>query len=148
MGNDIKIRKATLDDIDIIHQIEMNIFDNPFGKDMLQFEINENPFGNYFVLQLNDTIIGFIGFWYMYENGQITNVAISKEFQRNGYGELLIKHGIYDAKKNNVVNLTLEVRHNNLAAILLYEKLGFKKIGIRKNYYPGNIDAILMQKLM
>jgi ribosomal-protein-alanine N-acetyltransferase len=45
------------------------------------------------------------------------------------------------------VTLWLEVRASNVAAIALYESLGFNEATIRRNYYPtadGREDAIIM----
>ena len=46
--------------------------------------------------------------------------------------------------KNNINELTLEVSETNLPAINLYTKFGFKNLGIRKNYYGVNNNAIIM----
>ena len=42
--------------------------------------------------------------------------------------------------------ITLEVNENNLSAIRLYDKFSFDKLGIRKKYYNGESDAIIMSK--
>ena len=50
-------------------------------------------------------------------------------------------------KDMDISNITLEVRVDNLVAIKMYEKFGFKKQAIRKNYYQG-VDGILMEKVL
>ena len=48
---------------------------------------------------------------------------------------------------NNIYNITLEVDEKNIYAIKLYEKYGFIKKAIRKNYY-NNSDGILMELII
>ena len=43
-------------------------------------------------------------------------------------------------------NISLEVKEKNVPAIKLYEKYGFEKVGIRKKYYNGIDNAIIMTK--
>lgn len=50
------------------------------------------------------------------------------------------------SKSLNINNITLEVNENNLSAIKLYNKFVFEEVGIRKNYYDGKYNAILMNK--
>ena len=51
------------------------------------------------------------------------------------------------AKKEKEINsITLEVNSINIPAIKLYEKFGFKNVGLRKKYYGQNQDAIIMTK--
>ena len=68
-------------------------------------------------------------------------------FQRRGLGRALLEQVIDEVEKRGVVTLWLEVRASNVAAIALYESLGFNEATIRRNYYPtvdGREDAIIM----
>ena len=64
----------------------------------------------------------------------------------NGIGSILLKHLISYAKSLNLKTITLEVNEHNLSAIRLYAKFDFDHIGIRKKYYNGESDAIIMSK--
>ncbi|OQX70452.1 MAG: ribosomal-protein-alanine N-acetyltransferase [Candidatus Cloacimonas sp. 4484_275] len=86
-------------------------------------------------------IIGYICGWEIAGEFEITNVAVSPEFQRHGFGERLVKF-IREEKKCRI--FFLEVRESNFAARKLYEKLGFKVIGVRKNYYHSPIENALL----
>ncbi len=62
-------------------------------------------------------------------------------------GRALLEHVIDEVEKLGVVTLWLEVRASNVAAIALYESVGFNEATIRRNYYPtadGREDAIIM----
>jgi ribosomal-protein-alanine N-acetyltransferase len=66
-------------------------------------------------------------------------------FQNKGYGSKLLDYLIDSATKNDIKNITLEVRKDNENAIYLYKKKGFIEKALRKNYYNG-IDGVLMEK--
>ena len=59
------------------------------------------------------------------DEGQITNIATHPDFRRMGLGEKIVLSLIEYCKENGLVFLSLEVRESNVAAIGLYEKLGF-----------------------
>jgi ribosomal-protein-alanine N-acetyltransferase len=50
------------------------------------------------------------------------------------------------AREEGAARVTLEVRRYNHPAIALYERLGFRRVGERRNYYGGGEDALLMEK--
>ena len=90
-------------------------------------------------------ITGYIGLYISFDECNITNVAVSLEYRKKGYGEALVTTAQKLAKDKNVEKMFLEVRVSNHPAISLYEKLGFEKIGIRKNFYEyPREDAYIM----
>ncbi len=81
------------------------------------------------------------------DEATLFNIAVDPAFQRRGLGRELLEHLIDELEKRGVMTLWLEVRASNLAAIALYEQLGFNEATIRRNYYPtadGREDAIIM----
>ena len=90
-------------------------------------------------------IAGYIGMYISYGEGNITNVAVSQECRKRGYGEALVLASKEKAKEKQVEKIFLEVRVSNTPAISLYEKMGFEKIGMRKNFYDyPKEDAYIM----
>jgi len=90
-------------------------------------------------------IIGFAGIWVLADEAHITNLAVRKQYQRQGIGELLLISTIDLAKEMKASTMTLEVRASNLAAQSLYRKYGFVQVGTRRGYYLDNReDGILM----
>lgn len=55
-------------------------------------------------------------------------IAISKKFQRQGFGKYILQKIIDDARKNNINNLFLSVRKTNHNALHLYKIFGFQPI--------------------
>lgn len=134
-------------DLDIIVNIEKEIFTSSLNKNDFLYELYQNPFSHYYVLIDNETIIGYIGFWITFEIAQLTNIAVRKVYQGKGYGQKLLDVCFQKVNKAKCDNITLEVRVSNLKAIKFYEKNGFIKVNIRKGYYQDNHeDAYLMIK--
>ncbi len=129
---------------DRIKELE-KLFPNIFTNNSIVDDLNNNPFSIYLVYLLNDKIIGYINYYDIYDRIEIANFNILENYQNNHYGSLLLEEVI--KRSINKSNITLEVRIDNKKAIYLYEKYGFKRKAIRKNYYHG-IDGILMEKEM
>lgn len=103
----------------------------------------KNPSATVFVALSDDEVMGFGGVQTVLDEAYITNIAVNKEFRRQGVGEALLKEIINHCKNCRFVSL--EVRVSNSAAINLYEKSGFVSLGIRKNFYSHPTeDASIM----
>jgi ribosomal-protein-alanine N-acetyltransferase len=79
------------------------------------------------------------------DEGYILNVAVLPEYRRKGIGEALVRYVITGF--GDLAFVTLEVRPSNTAAVALYQKLGFERVGERKNYYRNpDENALLLTK--
>ncbi|MEE9351700.1 MAG: ribosomal protein S18-alanine N-acetyltransferase [Thiotrichaceae bacterium] len=97
----------------------------------------------------NTDLVGYLIQSIAAEEMHILNVCIRPDKQRMNLGTLLVEHAESLAIKKVAHTSFLEVRPSNIAAIRLYLKLGYEKIGVRKNYYPvegGREDGIVMSK--
>ena len=96
-------------------------------------------------LTSQDYIVGYAGFWKMVDEAHLTTIAVRDTYRRRGLGELLLISVIHLAMQLKAGIITLEVRRSNRVAQALYEKYGFKVVGLRRGYYSDNgEDAILM----
>lgn len=94
-----------------------------------------------------EKIVGYIGMYKIFNDVDITNIAVLKEFRNKGVAKALIKEAIKRVTELGAVGVMLEVRKSNFNAISLYEKFGFVNIGVRKNFYEKPVeDAIIMWK--
>lgn len=147
----LKIRLATISDIDRIYQIEANIFGKAhWSKNTFKNELT-NRDSNYFVAETFNEIsqsvdiVGYTGYWKVLNEGHITTMAVHPSYRRNHIADILLYNLILSAQHNNIDWLTLEVKTSNIAAINLYNKFNFKHLGIRKNYYQlDKEDAYIM----
>lgn len=76
----------------------------------------------------------------------VLNLCVRPEIQSQGLGTKMLKHLISLARRQGADTLLLEVRPSNLAALKLYQNMGFNEVGSRKNYYPaeqGREDALI-----
>ena len=139
------IRKANREDSEGIYRLEIDTFSIPWSKEAIIKEF-ENTFANYFIAEEDNQIIGYIGVWKVLEEGQITNIAVHKDYRRRGIGKELIKTLMNFGREEKIEVFLLEVRKSNEAAKKLYEQMGFTHLGIRKNYYQKPTeDAVLME---
>ncbi|MSQ07443.1 MAG: ribosomal-protein-alanine N-acetyltransferase [Dehalococcoidia bacterium] len=88
---------------------------------------------------------GYVGVWFQGDDAHVTEIAVRGRLRGNGIGELLLIGSVRAAVEYGSSVVTLEVRVSNLIAIRLYEKYGFKQVGLRKAYYSDNReDAAIM----
>ena len=143
------VRDMKLSDLDTIEEIEQEIFSSPWSKDNFIYEINQNQFSNNIVLENDEEILGYIGFWLLGDQTQITTLGIRKEYQGKGYAKILMDACINATRQRGYTSITLEVRVSNNRAIHLYEGFDFQIVATRKNYYQDtHEDAYLMFKEM
>lgn len=143
---DFKINKMTIEDLESIKNILASDFDNFWSFDVLEAELECD--NSYVIVAKNtdNTIIGFAGLKTILDEADIMNIVVKKDFRHNGIGSILLENLINYSKNTNMKTITLEVNENNLSAIRLYDKFSFDKLGIRKKYYNGESDAIIMSK--
>lgn len=137
------ITKMTLDDLNNIKDNLISDFDDFWNYSVFKSEL-ESDSSHYLVVKDNSKIIGFAGIKVILPDADIMNIVVKKDFRNQGIGSLLLKELINLSKSLNIKNLFLEVNEKNTPAISLYNKFGFKKISIRKNYYKNN-NAIVMR---
>lgn len=141
---EIKIERMNLDHFNKIKDILLEEFDDFWNENLLKEEL-ENKNSKYIVAIKDDEVVGFAGIKYNFDNFvEIMNIVTKKNQRRNGIGKILIENIKKLAKEYGVEKIYLEVNNQNLPAIKLYENSGFKQVGIRKQYYEGKFDAILM----
>lgn len=141
----LEIYNMTEYDLNLLKDILIDEFDDFWTYDILKDELN-NPNSEYFVAKLDNNIVGFAGIWKSIDDVHITDIVVKKSTRRFGIGSSLLQKLIQTAISENFKSITLEVNENNLPAINLYSKYGFKKVGFRKNYYRNKDNAFIMTK--
>lgn len=111
------------------------------SSDVIEHDLEINPFGYYLLEIENDKIIGFLYYSDIYERAEINQIEVEVSHRKCGKASRLLKKMIELVEKN----ITLEVRKDNIPAINLYKKFNFQEKAIRKGYYQGT-DGILMER--
>lgn len=143
----ISIHKMERRDLAAVYAISSKSFASPWSLSAIEAEYS-NELAYYLVARRDDQTIGFIGAWLVFDEVQITNVAVDPSFRGRGVAHLLLARLITDMKERGMSVVFLEVRVSNLAAIKLYESFDFAYSGYRKQFYENNEDAHLMSLLL
>lgn len=138
------IRKAVVTDAIDIYNLEISTFNNHYSLSTIQDDL-QNDKVVVFLYEKNDKIVGYISIYYFLDEANLQKVAVLENERRNGVATELIEYSIEYLKEHKVKSFYLEVNEHNLIAIKVYEKLGFKRISTRKNYY-GSDSAIIFEK--
>lgn len=139
------LRPAVAADVPAIFALESATFPGPWSERTFYLEL-ENDISTFKVLKLGGELIGYYDLWSCGGEAHLLNVAVAAAYRRRGYGEMLLKDAIREARRTASDRIVLEVRTSNVAAISLYEKFGFKKITQRRRYYADGEDADIMIK--
>jgi ribosomal-protein-alanine N-acetyltransferase len=135
----------TADDLIAVHAIERESFSTPWPEHAYRQEIEQNKLAHYIVARYGTQIVGFAGIWLLVDEAHITTFATRIAWRRQGIGERLLVALLDLALDRGANEATLEVRPSNMPAIRLYEKFGFKVVGVRPRYYSdNNEDALIM----
>ena len=145
---DIEIRQMLLSDLETIKDYLISDFDDFWNYNILKEElISENS--KYIVAILNKTeIVGFAGIKIIFDEADIMNIVTKKTYRNVGIGSSLLERLIIISKNFKLSSITLEVNEENIPAIHMYKKFGFKSLGIRKNYYKDKNGIIMTKNLM
>ena len=168
------LRPMTVDDLPQIAEIEAQSFPSAWPSTAYKRELQRNNLARYLVAvrrepprparsglrrvaanlrnlfagepqSLPEFVAGFVGVWFMVDETHIVTIAVRESERRKGIGELLLLAAYDLSHERGLHVLTLECRVSNTAALALYEKYGFQRLGIRKRYYTdNNEDAVIM----
>ena len=141
----MEIRLATIEDAHAIYEIEQQSFSVPWRLESVLAELEGAENKLYMVICEENHIVGYAGAWLVYDEGQITNIAVLPSARGKGYGSKITKQVINECFSRGMHEIFLEVRRSNLAALAMYRNLGFSVKGIRKDYYSEPTeDAYIM----
>lgn len=142
-----KISKMTEDDLDQVAAIAAAVFLRPWSR---QGFADALPMENAFFLVAKEggQVLGYCGLYMAFDEGEIINVAVAPGFRKRGIADSMLGELLTQAGKKGVHRFFLEVRVSNIPAIRLYEKHGFTRQGIRKNFYAeSHEDAYVMNRM-
>lgn len=143
---DIVVRRMTEKDVPKVAELEASNFSMPWSEKAFYEQLN-NEYALYMVAVYNETVLGVCGYLESFGEADICNVSVDKSFQNKGIATKMLETLMREGADKGVVAYTLEVRAGNLAAIHLYEKLGFVSEGIRPGFYERpKEDAVIMWK--
>lgn len=135
------IRKIALGELNLVKKMEQKCFSSNYFNEKEIEEMYINDRYDFFGIWSSGSFVGYLIIIDSIDVYEIIKVGVGEEYRGRGLGKLLIEKAFESIK----VDLMLEVRESNSSAIKLYEKIGFKKIGLRKGYYGDTgEDALIL----
>ena len=138
-------RAWTLNDIDVISDMEKECFPDPWTRRMLTESFLSERFSGV-LIEEEGAIVAYGGLSIAIDEAEIELVAVSEMYRRCGRGKMIVDDLLEIAKKRGVKRVFLEVRVSNASAQILYLKCGFHGLYARSRYYPDGEDALVMVK--
>jgi [ribosomal protein S18]-alanine N-acetyltransferase len=146
-GATFSLRPATPDDFPVIVEIEKRCYpEAPWNEKQFEAELTK-PYSHFILLSDDETdsqIAGYLVFWLLFDECQILNLAVDLPYRGMGFAKQLLRKAASLALKQNIQKLSLDVRKGNVAAIHLYQGLGFVITHVRKGFYSNGEDAYTM----
>ena len=146
---------ASLSTVSAVAQLEKQCFSDPWSENVIASALSsgnyvfsyiyapEDDFETREMLRAKGNESGLIGYacgLISFDQCEVQRVCVLKDFRKRGFGERLMKELLTAFNAVGAASVFLEVRSGNVPARRLYEKLGFREIGVRKAYY-GDDDA-------
>ncbi len=141
----LRVRPMTVSDIADVHEIERASFPIPWPPYAFRHELETNRMARYLIVQADGETVAYGGIWLMVGEAHVTTFAVLPEWRRRGIGGLLMLAVMELSREVGATVATLEVRISNEAARTLYQRFGFRPVGVRPHYYSDNgEDALVM----
>lgn len=139
------IRAMQERDVQTAAELEEEIFSQPWSRQgfLESLRLEHTVF---LVAEEEGALSGYAGMYFAVDEGEIVNVAVAPGRRGRGIGTMLMREMKRAAKERKLTTIVLEVRVSNVPAIRLYEKNGFERCGIRKDFYEfPREDAYIMR---
>jgi [ribosomal protein S18]-alanine N-acetyltransferase len=141
------VRPMVEGDLDAVLAIETASYSTPWKPEHFRNEI-ASRFSWPYVAAEEGSVVGYVCLMSLFEEAQILNIAVMPGRRGRGIARMLLEQAFSLARAEGADFMALEVRASNSSAISLYEKLGFRRVGIRARYYDSIEDAVLMEKTL
>ncbi len=137
----MKIEEFKIEHVQEVLSLHADVADGWGIKGLVNDAQNQNT--KSFIIKKDNKIIAYCSYLVI-DDAELVFICVDKNYRRQGVAEFLLKETIKIINQSLII---LEVRSQNFAAINLYKKLGFKEIGIRKNFYSFPDDDALVLEL-
>ena len=126
-------------------RIEAQVYPTPWTHGLFVSELALRSSRVYVVARVGREVVGYAGLMMSLSDGHVTTIAVDPEWQREAIGTRLLLALAHEAIARGADALTLEVRLSHHGAQRLYQRFGFKAVGVRKGYYADTgEDALIM----
>lgn len=145
-GARVRLRDMTTGDIPRVVAIERASYTMPWSEATFRGLLRRRD-AEMVTAEVDGEVVGYAAFWCVVDQGELGNVAVTAEWRGAGIGARLVDDVLRRAARRGVREVFLEVRPSNTVARRLYEHLGFRPVGRRRNYYQRPLeDAIVLRR--
>ena len=132
-------------DLDAVLAIESAVYSHPWTRG--NFADSLRAAYSCRTLRLGQELLGYFVLMVAAGEAHLLNLSVAQAHQRRGHGSALLREAQRLSREQGGRRMFLEVRPSNSAGQVLYEKFGFRKIALRRGYYPavlGREDALVL----
>ncbi len=141
----VRVEPMQVEDVPAVHAIEQVSFPVPWPTYAFRQELESNRMARYLVVRAHSQVVAYAGMWLMVDEAHVTTFAVLPAWRRRGIGGRLLLEMVQLAARLGASVVTLEVRLSNVPARRLYQRFGFRPVGVRPRYYSDNgEDALIM----
>lgn len=141
----VRVRRGRPADLPGVARIEQASFSDPWSVTTLLGELEASSLRLPLVAEVKGEVAGYLLAWRTADQLHILNLAVSPVRRRLGIASRLLEAALADAERCGLVEVTLEVRPGNEAALVLYRSFGFDRAGVRPGYYADTgEDALIL----
>jgi len=142
----IGLRPMTEADIHAVAALERDSYPFPWSEGIFRDCLRVGYVN--LVVELGYELVGYCVMSHGAGEAHILNLCVREAMRGRGIGRRLLRELVADAMAAGVDEAFLEVRPSNVAAIRLYQSLGFEPVGVRRGYYQavgGREDATVLR---
>ncbi len=139
-------RASPQDDLGAVDALQRASFTNPWGAEALRWELLNTDVARLYLMQRPaGGLVAYCACWMIFDELHINSLAVDPAWRRRGLARRLLCEVFREAVRGGAREATLEVRQSNAAACALYEGLGFRVEGVRRDYYQQpREDALIL----
>ena len=145
----LTIRKMDPQDLEEVVSLSATSPSNPWSKQMFIEEM-QHPNASCYVMTSGEpstaSPLGFLCFRNVGDESDLLNIGVHPESRGCGIGKKLMTFYVEECQQRGAKTLYLEVDPRNQPAVRLYLSQAYRKNGVRKNFYQGKFDALLMMR--
>ena len=140
-----QLQRMTQADLPAVMAIEQAIYTHPWTQGNFADSLHAGYECR--TWRIGRELVGYFVLMAAAGEAHLLNLSIAEPHQRRGHGSALLSEAATLARQLRAQHVFLEVRPSNRAAQGLYTRFGFRKVAVRKGYYPahsGREDALVL----
>lgn len=143
----MRLRVATREDVARVVAIEHEAFSDAWSRASFERLVGDARTLFLVAHDASATVQGYVVAWYVVDEGEIANLAVSSAARRRGIGSTLLDAALAEARARGALTVYLEVRDSNESARSLYATRGFVQVTRRRRYYRDPTEDALVLKV-